>query len=282
MNLLDIVQRTPAPEPWAEGEKIPWNEPGFSARMLAEHLTQEHDAASRRAERIDEQVRWIHQHLLQGRPSRVLDLGCGPGLYTQRLAALGHSCVGIDFGPASIAHARAQASANGADCVYIEGDIRSTDFGPDGSYDLAMLIYGELNVFRRTDAIAILQKAWRALAPGGLLLLEPHTFEAVREEGQRPSTWYTSENGLFSERPHLALYEAIWHAAQAVTIHRYFIVDAETGAVTRYASSMCAYTSEGYRQLLADAGFGEPVCYPSLTGQADRSQSQLLAIVVRR
>jgi predicted TPR repeat methyltransferase len=44
--------------------------------------------------------------VLQSEPQRILDLGCGPGLYTQRLASLGHTCVGIDISPASIAYAR--------------------------------------------------------------------------------------------------------------------------------------------------------------------------------
>lgn len=35
----------------------------------------------------------------------MLDLGCGPGLYSHRLATLGHRVHGIDFGPASIAYA---------------------------------------------------------------------------------------------------------------------------------------------------------------------------------
>ena len=48
MNLIDIVNRPLNPAPWAEGEKIPWDEPEFSARMLHEHLSQKHDAASRR------------------------------------------------------------------------------------------------------------------------------------------------------------------------------------------------------------------------------------------
>jgi hypothetical protein len=56
MNLIDIVNRIPIPEPWVEGEKIPWNEPAFSARMLQEHLSQEHDAASRRFATIDAHV----------------------------------------------------------------------------------------------------------------------------------------------------------------------------------------------------------------------------------
>ena len=56
MNLLDLVKRQPAPIPWAEGEKIPWNEPGFSARMLKDHLNQNHDLASRRLEKVEQQV----------------------------------------------------------------------------------------------------------------------------------------------------------------------------------------------------------------------------------
>lgn len=282
MDLLGLVQREVKPEPWAEGEKIPWNEPGFSARMLAEHLSQQHDAASRRTETIARQVAWIHERVLEGRPGRVLDLGCGPGLYALRLAALGHACVGLDFGPASIAYARQQAAASGADCVFIEGDIRSTTFGPDGAYDLAMLIYGELNVFRRAEAVAILTKAHRALAPGGRLVLEPHTFEAVRAIGLGPATWHTRLSGLFSARPYLLLYEPLWHAEQAVATERYYVVDAETGEMTSYASSMHAYDEAAYRRLLAEAGFGEATFCPSLTGQPDPSQEALLAIVARR
>ncbi|MCA9368642.1 class I SAM-dependent methyltransferase, partial [Candidatus Kaiserbacteria bacterium] len=60
MQLIDIVRRTDAPRPWAEGEKIPWDDPAFSRRMLQEHLSQEHDAASRRFAVIDQHVAWIH------------------------------------------------------------------------------------------------------------------------------------------------------------------------------------------------------------------------------
>ena len=46
MKIIDIIKRTPTPEPWVEGDKIPWNDPDFSERMLREHLTQDHDLAS--------------------------------------------------------------------------------------------------------------------------------------------------------------------------------------------------------------------------------------------
>ena len=118
MKLIDILKREKIPEPWSEGEKIPWNDPDFSSRMLAEHLTQDHDAASRRFEVVDKHVSWIHNQVLKGKPTRILDLGCGPGLYTHRLAKLGHQCVGIDFSPASINYAKNQVTKTGLACQY--------------------------------------------------------------------------------------------------------------------------------------------------------------------
>ncbi|HUG16753.1 MAG TPA: class I SAM-dependent methyltransferase, partial [Thermomicrobiales bacterium] len=207
-NLSDLVRRAPVAEPWAEGDKIPWHDPDFSARMLQEHLSQAHDAASRRAGVIESHVEWIHRVVLEAQPSRILDLGCGPGLYTERLAALGHDCVGIDFAPAAIVYARERAHAVNLACVYQQADIRAADYGD--AFDLVMLLYGEINVFRPDDARLILTKSRQALAAGGRLLLEAHTAEAVRAMGSAPSRWRAAERGLFSARPHVWLQESFW------------------------------------------------------------------------
>ena len=253
VTLLDIVHRQTAPIAWAEGEKIPWSEPAFSGRMLREHLSQQHDAASRRSVRIMQQVRWIHDQLLGGRPTRVLDLACGPGLYTARLAALGHDCVGIDFAPASIAYARTAAEEAQLACAYHLADIRTAAYG-DG-FGLVMLIFGEFNVFQPADAREILTKARRALAPGGLLLLEVHTDAAVLRIGTAVRTWQSAEHGLFSERPHLRLEERAWDAHQRVATRRYLVIDAGTASVAWYAESVQAYSEAEYRSLLYETGF---------------------------
>jgi SAM-dependent methyltransferase len=280
MNLLDLVGRQPEPEPWAEGEKIPWDDPAFSRRMLNVHLSQQHDLASRRFAVIDRHVAWIHRRLLAGRPARVLDLGCGPGLYTSRLCRLGHTCVGIDFGPAAIGYAREQAEAEGLRCRYTEADIRSAEYGT--GYDLAMLVYGEFNVFRPADAQCILVKAQAALNPGGLLLLEVQRAEAVQALGQAPASWYSARCGLFSDRPHLCLSEAFWDEDQQVATERYWIVDALSGEVTRHASSTQSYSTADLGALLASGGFGQLDHYPSLTGQDDATSDALTVVVARK
>jgi 2-polyprenyl-3-methyl-5-hydroxy-6-metoxy-1,4-benzoquinol methylase len=104
-NQVTFPMNPHAEHVWDGTHKIPWDDPEFSERMLREHLSQDHDMASRRVEWIDKQVAWIHAAVLSGRESQILDLGCGPGFYAHRLATLGHDCLGIDFGPASIEYA---------------------------------------------------------------------------------------------------------------------------------------------------------------------------------
>jgi len=284
MNLQDIVRRQIPPAPWAEGENIPWDDPDFSRRMLAEHLTQKHNLASRRFETIDRQVRWIHEKLLDGTPTRILDLTCGPGLYTNRLARLGHTCVGIDYAPEAVRHARETAGDAGLACTYRFEDVRKADYG-DG-YGMAMMIWGQFNVFRRNDARAILEKAFSALLPDGLLLLEPQRSGTVERNGRAGSSWYScgEGGGLFSDRPHLCLSDSFWDSARHAATQRFFIVDAETGEVTRHALTNEAYTDEQFRELLAEVGFGDIQFFPSLVGVEveDESQSVNLAVLGRK
>ncbi len=278
-NLLDVIRREAAPAPWTEGEKIPWDDPGFSRRMLQEHLSQAHDAASRRTQRIEAHVEWIHRKALAGVPNRVLDLGCGPGLYTSGLALLGHECTGIDFSPASIAYAEQDAVSRGLSCTYELGDVREVDYG--AGFGLVMLIFGELNAFRREDARRILDKARLALPKDGVLLLEAQTYASVRERGERPPHWYSAESGLFSDRPHLCLRESFWHSSLDAATERYFVVDGETGEVTRHATSMQAYTTQGYEELLRQCGFDHMKLHPSMGEPPEVCGSQLVVITAR-
>jgi SAM-dependent methyltransferase len=280
VKLEDLLKRA-TPEPWVEGDNIPWNEPGFSRRMLREHLSQEHDAASRRFETIDRHVRFLHEQVLGARPGQVLDLACGPGLYTHRLARLGHRVHGIDFSPASIAYARQVAESEGLACTYDLCDLRAADFGPENTFDLAMFLYGEFNVFQKSAAGDILRRAWAALKPGGQLLLEPSPEGYIEWMGRQPASWYTSASGLFSDDPYMVLEESFWNAERRVATNRYYAVDLASGDVTRYAASYQAYSDAEFQALVEGAGFYDVRILPNLTGAGERAK-ELFVLVARK
>jgi SAM-dependent methyltransferase len=280
MNLIDLTTITPIPQPWAEGDQIPWNDPGFSERMLPFHFPQDHDSASRRSDKIDAHVAWLHSQLLCGQPSKILDLGCGPGHYASRLARLGHTVTGVDFSPASIRYARESAARESLACTYVFEDMRKADYG--SGYDLAMQIYGEINVFRPADANRIVKKAYDALVKGGLLLLEVQTEEGVRKYGAGGQSWQAAASSLFSGQPHLLLKESFWDEATHTATERYHLVDAASAQVTRYAITYLAYTDSEYEALLTRQGFEDVQFYPSLGGSLGDPRQEFFVITGRK
>ena len=243
---------TPCDSIWHGAYKIPWDDPDFSRRMLAEHLSQEHDLASRRVSYIDRQVAWIHESLLGGRPGRVLDLGCGPGFYTHRLTVRGHRCRGIDFGPASIEYAH-RHNPDASRCEFVLGDMRHVEFG--GPYDLAMVLYGEINVFSPWEALGILRNAHASLAPGGMLIIEVQTPQAIERMGLAEPSEQEHESGLFSDCPHRCRTENQWLSEQQITVQTFTVTESATGRTQVYRSTTKAWPDGALVQLLETAGF---------------------------
>lgn len=275
--MLPDAAPLPALAPWCAGGKLPWDDPQFSERMLNEHLSQAHDEGSRRVQIIDSHVEWLHRVALEGKPSRILDLGCGPGLYTERLARLGHTCVGIDFSPAAIRYAKSRAAAQSLACEYLQQDLTSADFGK--SFDFAIFLFGELNAFRTAQARAILRRACDALVPGGKLLLELFELQFLVELGHAPRMQNTVRSGVFSAGPYTRVTERKWFPEQRVTVERHIIMDAENRSMTHYANTLQAYTDHEYQRLLQASGFCGAAKLPCLgaPGTAQRGLCVLLS-----
>lgn len=254
MNINDIIKRIPKPPPWSHGDPIPWNSPEFSAAVLKNHLSQDHDWASRREGLIEHHINYIDSQLARG--SRILDLACGPGFYTQKLARLGHTCLGVDFSPASIEYAREQAaSADLTTATYELNDIRQ--FAPSESYDCVLFVFGEFNVFSENEAVSLLSKVSESLKPGGLFVLEGQSFKSIKKNGLTPNSWWTcdQDEGILSPKPNLCLQENFWHEDLNTATTRYYTLDGATGETKMFCSSMTGYSTGRYENMLTEAGF---------------------------
>ncbi|MCX7932057.1 MAG: class I SAM-dependent methyltransferase [Rhodovarius sp.] len=103
--------------------------------------------------------------------ARALALGDGEGRNGVWLAEQGLIVTSLDWSRVGLAHARALAEARGVALTFIEADATRWDY-PDSAFELVAWIFLHLPP---ADRRLVAAGACRALAPGGLLVLEGFT-----------------------------------------------------------------------------------------------------------
>jgi SAM-dependent methyltransferase len=263
--LWRIYHRPERPVAWTQDGNLPWNDPEFSARMLCEHLDETHGAASRVIHERTLQIDWLWCKLDLHPGDQICDLTCGPGLYAVELARRGCHITGIDFGPAAIAYARQLAEDNSVAgrCTFIEQDVRQADLGL-ACLDAALFWYGQLAVFCRQEAQALLGQVARALKPGGKLAIE--LLDQQRVDKSRSTWWYTDNSGLWGDGPYLHLGERFWDDETQMSSERFYILHLETNWLTEIHLCDQTYSSEAMIGLMKEAGFSQVDVYPASGG----------------
>jgi ubiquinone/menaquinone biosynthesis C-methylase UbiE len=110
--------------------------------------------------------RQILKEILPARRLRILDMGCGPGMFAQVCAELGHEVTGADFSERMIATAKSLAADRRLDCRFVYGDAEEPPFPPQ-SFDVVLSRRLLFNLPNPERAFA----AWRDLVvPGGLVI----------------------------------------------------------------------------------------------------------------
>ena len=92
----------------------------------------------------------------------ILDVGCGPGHLTRRLAGLGFDATGIDLDPAMIERATVRGGGR-----YLAADAASLPF-EDGAFDLAV---STLSMHHWADAHAGIAEIGRVVRSDGRVLI---------------------------------------------------------------------------------------------------------------
>lgn len=121
-------------------------------------------------ERSDEEVASVVKLLELDAPMDILDLACGFGRHTNRLAALGHRVIGVDYTAGFLTLAKAQATEMGVQVDYRLGDMRQTNFHEE--FDRVLLLFTSFGYFKDEENELVLKNMASALRPGGYLMLD--------------------------------------------------------------------------------------------------------------
>ena len=217
----DLAEFTRRPEPFSRytTDRL-WTDPHVARSMLAFHLDESNDLASRSGATIDGFVGWLDARLgLRGK--RVLDLGCGPGLYTTRMARRGAQVTGLDFSAVSLSHARAAATAGGDVIDYVKADYHRDPL--PGSADIVTLIYGDYNPMSPDRRQRFLVKVRDALVPGGVFVFDVFSRAQFGQFAAGLDFGHRFMNGFWAEGDYFGFKVAHRYEDLAISLERYRI-----------------------------------------------------------
>ena len=270
--LQDIARR---PEPFSRYTAMElWTRPHLAQQMLSFHLNQETDLASSRFEIIDQVVNWIDSQLhLSGKS--ICDLGCGPGLYTQRFSNKGADVTGVDFSALSLDYADLKARENEQSIRYIHADYLLDDL-PTG-FDIVTLIYTDLCVLSPERRTILLGRMREMLNADGRIVIDVAGMGLLT--GKEECTLIDDQlmNGFWAKGDYVGIQRTFVYPDERLSLDRYLIVEPnETWQIFNWYQH---YTPESLQAELSQAGFVDVKMVGDLTGKPLEIDGDFIGVI---
>ncbi|RWG77325.1 MAG: class I SAM-dependent methyltransferase [Mesorhizobium sp.] len=220
-------------------------------------------------EKSDQQAGVIWDHLSLAKGISVLELGCGYGRITNRLAEKGARVAGLDISPVLLKKAEADAAERGVNVEYFLGDMRSLPWRD--RFDAVFLWYTTFGYFDDPDNERVLREAASSLRKGGRLLIDhANYFAFLRHESpiyvvQRNDDLRIDimSNDVIRDRRN---------------IERIFVRD---GCVRRTQLSFRQYGFSAFVRMLRSAGFESVEAYGQEGGTFTSDSSSLVVVACK-
>ncbi|MDL2224246.1 bifunctional 2-polyprenyl-6-hydroxyphenol methylase/3-demethylubiquinol 3-O-methyltransferase UbiG [Bacteroides sp. 519] len=249
-----------------------WTDSYIQQQMLKEHLNPMSDGASRKQESISKIIDFV---LSQSKlKSRLLDLGCGPGLYTSLFRDKGYEVTGVDFNKVSIEYATTERK----DIHYIFSDYINEY--PDGKYDTVILIYCDLGTHSDNDRDKLLKNIYQSLDEDGTFIFDIFT-EALVNDKQESRSWdYAPTGGFWSQNEYLLLSQTFHYPENKAFGYQYNLL---TKDETKHFLVWDRYYSEEEITLvLRNIGFRKVTIHKNILDGNDFTSNSEMFVVAKK
>ncbi|MEY8352115.1 methyltransferase domain-containing protein [Lachnospiraceae bacterium 54-53] len=273
-NIFMYLKR---PSLYKQNEVNFWNDEHISMHMLKAHLDPDYEGASRKLSFIEQSVKWIEETAPYFKYSKLLDIGCGPGLYAERFSKAGYKVTGIDFSKRSIEYAKTSADKQDLGIAYVYQNYLEMEYTDE--FDLATFIYCDYGALSTENRAVILQKIYHGLKSGGKLLLD--VFSMVKyNEFEELQTWEIHEDGGFwSAEKYLSLSGQYKYSDHVTLEQTAVITDNE---IREYCIWNCYFTLETLMKEVRDAGFKRFEAFSDVKGNPYVKDSPTIAILLEK
>jgi len=255
-----------------------WTDEHTSKMMLSFHLNEEIDVSSRNAKFIERSVNWIASRFKISAGTKIADFGCGPGLYTLRLAKKGAAVTGIDFSPRSIQYAKEAAKKNALTVQYVNRNYLELEISE--RFRLILMIMCDFCALSPAQRKQLLAKFFDLLEPNGRILLDVYSLNAFRARKESATYEKNLLNGFWSAEPYFGFLNTFKYESETVMLDKYTVIDAVR---TRTVYNWLQYFSpESLAEELNENGFIVEELLSDVAGTPFDEGSNELAVIIKK
>jgi SAM-dependent methyltransferase len=275
-NQLEEINSRPKPFEFYTASEL-WTDEYTSKQMLSFHLNAEIDVSSRKFSFINRSVDWIVSHFGIREGKSVIDFGCGPGLYTQRLARTGAAITGIDFSKNSIEYAQNRAKDEKLDVNYIHQNY--LEFHSANRYDLIVMIFCDFCALSPEQRKTMLEKFRSLLKPNGSILLDAYLIHAFDQKTERATYSVSPSGGFWSSEKYYEFLSAFKYNDVKVTLDQYTII--EKDRTRKIFNWLQYYTPKSIAEEFARSGLRIEEYLANVTGEEFSTDRDEFAVVAK-
>jgi len=271
---LERINERPEPFQFYTADEL-WTDEHTSKQMLSFHLNGDIDVSSRNTEFINRSVEWIATKFNIGTDSKIVDFGCGPGLYAARLAKRGAQVTGIDFSGRSILYAKDVAAREHLNISYVNQNYLK--YETDERFDLVLMIFCDFCALSPSQRKGLLCKFYKILKPGGSVLLDVYSLAAFEQREEAATYEVNQLNGFWSPHKYYGFLNTFKYDEEKVVLDKYTIIEFDR---TRQVYNWFQYfTPENLEKEFKEAGFSVKELYSDVAGIPFNRKSGEFAII---
>ena len=176
--------------------------------------------------------------------SEILDLCCGTGRHSIRLAELGYNITGLDISSDFLRIAAEKSFESGLSIRWINRDMRNIQF--EGKFDLVFIMFGAWGFFEEDiENYKVFQEVNQALKADGHFILDYFNRYWIMQNFQ-PFHWAERKTGYYLEKRQFDHYKGRLNT-ESVFLKR-------DGSVKKWETSIRAFTLQEILNMIQQSG----------------------------
>jgi 2-polyprenyl-3-methyl-5-hydroxy-6-metoxy-1,4-benzoquinol methylase len=277
LKKLKEINSRPAPFQFYTADEL-WANEHTSKQMLEYHLNEAIDVSSRNKGFIERSVGWIVSQFGVDHTTEIADFGCGPGLYSKRLAERGAKVTGIDFSENSLRYANEVAEQEGLSIDYIHANY--LEFETSKKFDLIIMIMCDFCALSPEQRKTMLLKFYSLLKPGGSVLLDVYSLNSFNRKEESATYELNQLNRFWSPDDYYCFVNSFKYEEEKVTLDKYTIIEeSRTRIVYNWLQH---FSRESLQDEFEENGFKVEEIFSDVAGTYFDPESPEIAIVAKK